>query len=474
MHLYDHCYPFSSVSNRFFAYRQRKNGSFQLALRAPPRRKIYPRIEDTDRKRSTAEAVESIFDGLRWLDLDWDGDATFQTNSLDRHAEVAAQLLENGQAYKCYCTPEELTEMREKAKEDGKRVFYDRRWRDRDQSSAPDGVAPVVRVKMPLDGETTISDLVQGDVTVANEQLDDFILLRADGTPTYMLSVVVDDHDGGVTHVIRGDDHLNNAFRQFHLYRATGWEPPAFAHIPLIHGADGQKLSKRHGATSVQEFRADGVLAPALCNYLLRLGWAHGDEEIISRNQAIKWFDLKGVGRAPARFNPAKLENLNAHYLREMSTDELVDLVMEAYREEALDCDEQIAKSRIASALPHLTQKRAKNTTELINFAKFLLTQHTYPLAEAKAERTIASGRSEIQEIRRLLNDQEEWSEEALNERLRTLAKNLELGFGKLAQPLRVALTGSTVSPGIFDVMTILGRTETLRRLERVPDGEAD
>ncbi|MEC8372700.1 MAG: glutamate--tRNA ligase, partial [Pseudomonadota bacterium] len=368
---------------------------------------------------------------------------------------------------------EELTEMRERAKADGKRVFYDRRWRDRDPSRASEGVAPVVRFKMPLNGETTISDLVQGDVTVGNEQLDDFILLRADGTPTYMLSVVVDDHDGGVTHVIRGDDHLNNAFRQFHLYRATGWEPPAFAHIPLIHGADGQKLSKRHGATSVQEYRADGVLAPALCNYLLRLGWAHGDEEIISRDQAIEWFDLKGVGRAPARFDPVKLENLNAYYLREMPTDELVDLVMEAYREEALDCDEQIAKRRIASALPHLTQ-RAKKTTELINFAKFLLTQHTYPLAEAKAEKTIASGRSEIQEIRRLLNDQEDWSEEALNERLRTLAKNLELGFGKLAQPLRVALTGSTVSPGIFDVMTILGRTETLRRLERVPDGEAD
>ncbi|MEC8172783.1 MAG: glutamate--tRNA ligase, partial [Pseudomonadota bacterium] len=331
----------------------------------------------------------------------------------------------------------------------------------------------VVRAKMPLDGETTISDLVQGDVTIANEQLDDFILLRADGTPTYMLSVVVDDHDGGVTHVIRGDDHLNNAFRQFHLYRAAGWEPPTFAHIPLIHGADGKKLSKRHGATSVQEYRSEGVLAPALCNYLLRLGWAHGDEEIISRDQAIEWFDLNGVSRAPARFDPAKLENLNAHYLREMSTDELVDLVMEAYREEALDCDEQIAKRRIASALPHLTQ-RAKKTTELINFAKFLLTQHTYPLAEAKAEKMIASGKSEIQEIRRLLNDQEEWSEEALNERLRTLAKNLELGFGKLAQPLRVALTGSTVSPGIFDVMTILGRTETLRRLERVPDGEAD
>ena len=228
---------------------------------------------------------------------------------------------------------------------------------------APDGVAPVVRVKMPLDGETTISDLVQGDVTVANEQLDDFILLRADGTPTYMLSVVVDDHDGGVTHVIRGDDHLNNAFRQFHLYRAAGWEPPAFAHIPLIHGADGQKLSKRHGATSVQEYRAEGVLAPALCNYLLRLGWAHGDEEIISRDQAIEWFDLKGVGRAPARFDPAKLENLNAHYLREMSTDELVDLVMEAYREEALDCDEQIAKKPdyIRSATPHTKSKTQLN-----------------------------------------------------------------------------------------------------------------
>jgi len=433
--------------------------------------KFILRIEDTDRKRSTSEAVESIFDGLNWLDLDWDGDATFQTNNLERHAEVAAQLLESGQAYKCYCTPEELAEMRETAKAAGKRVFYDRRWRDRDPQDAPSDIAPVVRVKMPLEGETTITDLVQGDVTVANEQLDDFILLRADGTPTYMLSVVVDDHDGGVTHVIRGDDHLNNAFRQFHLYRAAGWTPPAFAHIPLIHGADGQKLSKRHGATSVQEYRAEGVLAPALCNYLLRLGWSHGDEETISREKAIEWFDLDGVGRAPARFDPAKLENLNAHYLRETPINELVDLILDAYRDEPLDCDDDVARARVTSALPHLTQ-RAKNTIELIDSARFLLKQHDYPLSESKANKMIAAGRSEIHEILRVLDGLAEWSEPTLNDSLRELAESRQLGFGKLAQPLRVALTGSTVSPGIFDVMTILGRAETLRRLERVPDGE--
>ena len=373
--------------------------------------KFILRIEDTDRKRSTAKAVESIFDGLRWLDLIGMAMPPSRRIVLIVMPKLRRNFLRMVKLTNAIVRPKSLRKCARRLKRMANASFYDRRWRDRDQSRAPDGVAPVVRVKMPLDGETTISDLVQGDVTVANEQLDDFILLRADGTPTYMLSVVVDDHDGGVTHVIRGDDHLNNAFRQFHLYRAAGWEPPAFAHIPLIHGADGQKTpwgsrnamgrppsknSVRMAFSQVQERHGAAPCGWRSCNYLLRLGWAHGDDEIISRDQAIKWFDLNGVGRAPARFDPAKLENLNAHYLREMSADELVDLVMEAYREEAFDCDEQIARSRIASALPHLTQ-RAKNTTELINFAKFLLTQHTYPLAEAKAEKTIASGRSEIQ-----------------------------------------------------------------------------
>ena len=430
--------------------------------------KFILRIEDTDRKRSTAEAVESIFDGLNWLDLNWDGDATFQTANFERHTEVVRQLLESGQAYKCYCTPEELAKMRENAKINGKHVFYDRRWRDRAPRNEPSDIAPVVRIKMPLEGKTKISDLVQGDVTIENEQLDDFIIMRADGSPTYMLSVVVDDHDSGVTHVIRGDDHLNNASRQFHLYCAAGWEPPTFAHIPLIHGSDGQKLSKRHGAKSVQEYRADGILAPALCNYLLRLGWSHGDEEIISRKKAIEWFDLDGAGRAPSRFDTAKLESLNGHYIRITPVSTLTDLILDAYRNETLDCDHKTAENRIRAALPLLI-KRTKNTVDLIDLSKFLVKQHNYPLEEIKAKQLIASGLPEIRKIQQVLSEMEDWSEDTLNTSLRTLADGLQLGFSKLAQPLRVALTGSTKSPGIFDVMTILGRTETLRRLERVP-----
>ena len=433
--------------------------------------KFILRIEDTDSKRSTTDALESIFDGLNWLGLNWDGDATFQSANFERHTEVVSQLLESGQAYKCYCTPDELEEMREKAKIEGKRVFYDRRWRDRAPENALSEIRPVVRIKMPLEGETTITDLVQGDVTVANEQLDDFIIMRADGTPTYMLSVVVDDHDSGVTHVIRGDDHLNNASRQYHLYCAAGWKPPIYAHIPLIHGSDGQKLSKRHGAKSVQEYRLEGILAPALCNYLLRLGWSHGNEEIISREQAIEWFDLDGAGRSTARFDPDKLESLNAHYLRITPLNVLTDLILDAYRNEGLDCSHDTAVMRITSALPFLV-KKAKKTTELINLSKFLLKLHDYPLAEAKAEKLITSGLSEIREIQHVLVELEEWSEDTLNVTLRALAKRMQLGLGKLAQPLRVALTGSTLSPGIFEIMMILGRTETLRRLERVPYDE--
>ncbi|MBO88867.1 MAG: glutamate--tRNA ligase [Rickettsiales bacterium] len=433
--------------------------------------KFILRIEDTDRKRSTTEALESIFDGLNWLGLNWDGDVTFQSANFERHTEVVSQLLESGQAYKCYCTPDELAEMREKAKIEGKRVFYDRRWRDRTPENALSEIAPVVRIKMPLEGKTTISDLVQGDVTVANEQLDDFIIMRADGSPTYMLSVVVDDHDSGVTHVIRGDDHLNNASRQYQLYCAAGWKPPKFAHIPLIHGSDGQKLSKRHGAKSVQEYQSEGILASALCNYLLRLGWSHGNEEIISREQAIEWFDLDGAGRATSRFNPAKLESLNAHYLRMTPVNVLTDLILDAYRDDKLDCNHETAVIRIKSALPLLI-KKVKKTTELIDLAKFLLKRHDYPLAEAKADTLISSGLSEIREIQLVLVELEEWSEDTLNISLRALAKRMQLGLGKLAQPLRVALTGSTLSPGIFEIMMILGRTETLRRLERVPYDE--
>lgn len=431
--------------------------------------KFLLRIEDTDRKRSTEEAVNSIFDGLTWLGLDWDGEATFQSHALRRHAEVAQMLLESGAAYRCYCTPEELEAMREAARAEGRRVFYDRRWRDRSPEDAPEGTPSVVRIKMPIDGSTTISDHVQGDVTVENEQLDDFILLRADGTPTYMLSVVVDDYDAGVTHVIRGDDHLNNAFRQFHLYQAAGWEPPQYAHIPLIHGADGQKLSKRHGATSVQEYRKDGFLPEALRNYLLRLGWSHGDDEIITSAQAIEWFDLGGVGRSPARFDMAKLESLNAHYLREAPAEELVSMLAEILAKDTGEAISDPVRVRLNAALPHLTP-RAKTLLELANGAQFLVSAPVYPLNEPKAAKLLDNAGVEVlAQMVPVLEALEDWSVDALEKAMRRKGEELGLGFGKIAQPLRVALTGSTASPGIFDVMVILGREESLSRLRAVP-----
>ncbi len=283
------------------------------------------RIEDTDRQRSTEEAVDAIFSALEWLGIDWDGDVVFQSSRAARHAEVARELLARGKAYRCFATPQELAEMRTRARAEGRSRIYDRRWRDRDPSEAPTDVAPVIRFKAPLDGETTIEDLVQGRVMVANQQLDDMVLLRADGTPTYMLSVVVDDRDMGITHVIRGDDHLNNAFRQYNLFRAMGWQPPECAHISLIHGPDGAKLSKRHGALGLDAYRDAGYLPEAMRNYLLRLGWSHGDDEIISTEQAISWFDVGGIGKSSARFDLARLESLNARYIKNSDASALLD-----------------------------------------------------------------------------------------------------------------------------------------------------
>ena len=430
------------------------------------------RIEDTDRKRSTKEAVDSIFDGLTWLGLDWDGDPTFQSQKIERHAAVALDLLDRGMAYKCYCTPEELEAMRAKARAEGKPVFYDRRWRDRNPDDAPQDIPFVVRIKMPLDGETTIQDQVQGDVTIANEQLDDFIILRADGTPTYMLSVVVDDHDGGVNHVIRGDDHLNNAFRQFHLYRTAGWSVPEYAHIPLIHGADGQKLSKRHGATSVQEYRREGFLPEALLNYLLRLGWSHGDDEVISTDQAVSWFDLDTVGRAPARFDIEKLESLNAHYLREGGSQTVIDGVIACLREKHGIIVDTTGRQRIELALPHLAQ-RAKTLIELSDTAVFLIQAPSFPLIERKAQKILVNGGIEVlRNIQDTLVEINAWNPDTLEATLRARAEELELGFGKIAQPLRAALCGSTASPGIFDVLVFLDRDESLARLQRAVEQE--
>ena len=429
------------------------------------------RVEDTDRLRSTKAAVDAILDGLRWLGLDWDGDAVLQSERAPNHIAAAQRLLETGHAYRCWASVEELAEMRERARAEGRPFRYDGRWRDRDPSEAPQGVAPVIRLRAPSGGLTRIHDLVQGDVTVADEQLDDMVLLRADGTPTYMLAVVVDDHDMGVTHVIRGDDHLSNAFRQYQLYRAFGWSPPEFAHVPLIHGPDGAKLSKRHGALGVDAYRDMGYLPEALCNYLLRLGWSHGDDEIIDRDQAIAWFDLPAVGRSPARFDFAKLDHLNAHYLRRAEPERLATLVEAAIEQRRSRSASDGARLRLRRGLPGL-RERAKTIAELAGNALFYVDDGV-PEMTAKARAVL--GGTAIERVARLLpalERLEDWTAASLEAVVRAhVAESTEeppLKLGDLAQPMRAALSGATVSPPIFDVMETLGRELSLLRLRAV------
>lgn len=426
--------------------------------------KALLRIEDTDKKRSTQEAIDAILDGLDWMGLDYDEAPTFQSHRADRHAEVANQLLAAGHAYKCFATSEELEAMRAEQRTNKQPMRYDGRWRDRDASEAPEGVPFVVRLKTPLEGEVTIEDEVQGKVSVRNEELDDYIILRADGTPTYMLAVVVDDHDMGVTHVIRGDDHLNNAFRQLPIYRAMdeiegGWPDPVYAHIPLIHGSDGAKLSKRHGALGVEAYRDEmGILSEALFNYLLRLGWGHGDREEITRAEAIELFDLAGVGKSPSRFDLKKLENLNGHYIREADDAELAPLV--AAR---IGGDADVAL--LASAMPVL-KTRARNLMELADGAAFLFAKRPLEMTEKAAALLDDEGRKRLSAISAALAKENDWTIEALEATTKSLAEELDLGLGKLAQPMRAALTGTTTSPGIFDVLVLLGREESLARID--------
>ena len=431
--------------------------------------KFRLRIEDTDRQRSTKAAVDAIIDGLSWLELGWDGEIVMQFERAPRHAEAARQLLATGNAYYCYCTPAELEAMRETARAEGRSVRYDGTWRDRDPKEAPPGIKPVIRLKAPQTGETVINDLVQGTVTVANTQLDDLIILRSDGTPTYNLSVVVDDHDTGITHVIRGDDHLNNAFRQTQIYRGLGWAVPEFAHVPLIHGPDGAKLSKRHGALGVDAYRDMGYLPETLRNYLLRLGWGHGDAEIISTAQAIEWFDLDAVGRAAARFDFAKLANLNGHYLREAADTRLATLMtprLEQALGQPLDEGQQ---SRLLAGLPGL-KPRAKTLVELADIARFYVERRPIPI-DAKAKALLnAEARGLLAELLPALGGGD-WSVAALEKLVRGVAEGRGLKLGALAQPLRGALTGSTSSPPIFEVMAVLGRDETLARLRDVAGG---
>lgn len=421
------------------------------------------RVEDTDRARSTDDAVQAIYDGLRWLGLDWDGDAVSQFARRERHQQVAYQLLEAGHAYRCYASVEELEEMRAKAKADGRAPRYDGRWRDRDPMSAPSGVTPVIRFKAPLEGDTVIEDAVQGQVRVPNAELDDMILMRSDGTATYMLAVVVDDHDMDVSHVIRGDDHFTNAFRQYQLYEAMGWSVPTFAHIPLIHGPDGAKLSKRHGALGVEAYREMGFLPEAMRNYLLRLGWSHGDDEIISTDQAVSWFNLEAIGRAAARFDIDKLTALNAHYIRETPDDVLFDLIADrlAATKGASVSDED--RRRLTAAMPALKQ-RAKTLNDLADNGRFLLVG-LEPDYDSKAEKLIIEGADQLDAIAAQLDACAAFESERIEATLRGYAEETGLKLGKVLQPLRAALTGTTVSPPIFEAAAILGKEETLFRL---------
>ena len=428
------------------------------------------RIEDTDRERSTDSAIAAILDGMRWLGLDWDGETIFQFARADRHREAALSLIAAGKAYYCYASPQELEEMREAARAAGKPMRYDGRWRDREPAEAPAGVKPVVRLKAPQEGETVVDDKVQGKVTWANKDLDDLVLLRSDGNPTYMLAVVVDDHDMGVTQIIRGDDHLTNAARQTHIYQAFGWDVPGMAHIPLIHGADGAKLSKRHGALGVDAYRALGYLPDALRNYLVRLGWSQGDREFFSTPELIEAFDLANVGRSPSRFDFVKLGNMNGHYVRAAPDAELVSAIeaMLPHVEGGAAIAAKLeagARAQLLAAMPGL-KERAKTLVELIDGAGFLFNARPLAMDSKAAEILANGGKAHLAALLPRLVALPDWSAASTEEAVRVYAEAIGAKLGQVAQPLRAALTGRGTSPGIFDVLAVLGRAESLARLK--------
>lgn len=431
--------------------------------------KMLLRIEDTDRERSTDAAIAAILDGLSWLGLHWDGEVIYQYQRAARHREVAESLLVSGHAYPCYATPDELNEMRAKARAEGQPPRYDGRWRDRPASEAPPGVKPVIRLKAPQEGETVLDDRVQGRIAWANKDLDDLVLLRSDGTPTYMLAVVVDDHDMGVTHIIRGDDHLTNAARQMQIYQALGWAAPAMAHIPLIHGADGAKLSKRHGALGVDAYRAMGYLPEALRNYLVRLGWSQGDKEFFSTEEMIEAFDLAHIGRSAARFDFVKLESMNGHYMRASKDEDLLAALESALPHlpdggMALSKLDETMRAKLCAAMPGL-KERAKTLIELLEGANYLFADRPLEL-DAKALKILeAGGRAQIAALIPRFEAAADWSAVFLESVVRDYAAEVKAKLGDVAQPLRAALTGRVVSPGIFDVLEVLGKEESLARL---------
>ncbi|MEX0852884.1 MAG: glutamate--tRNA ligase [Bauldia sp.] len=431
--------------------------------------KMLLRIEDTDRARSTEPAIAAILDGLTWLGLAWDGEPVHQYARASRHRDVAAALVAAGKAYRAYDTAEELNEMRARARAEGRFARYEGGWRDRDPSTARPGVEPTIRIQSPSAGETVIEDRVQGRVAFPNQDLDDFVILRSDGTPTYMLAVVVDDHDMGITHIIRGDDHLTNAGRQKVIYDALGWPLPAMAHIPLIHGPDGAKLSKRHGAMGVDAYRAMGYLPQGLRNYLVRLGWSHGDAEIMSDDEMIEWFDIDGVGRGAARFDFAKLDSVNAHYIRSMPDADLMVTLLDALPHLAGGPEfaarlDAARRARLRAAMP-LFKDRAKTLVELIDQAGFIVADRPLQLDPAAAKLLDEKARILLARLATALAAFDDWSGPAIETQVKAFADAEGLKLGSVAQPLRAALTGRAASPGIFDVLALLGREESLARL---------
>jgi glutamyl-tRNA synthetase len=434
-------------------YAKNKGGKFLL------------RIEDTDRQRSTDEAVDAILDGLKWLGLNWDGDVVYQFSRIKKHADVAQQLLDNGKAYNCYCTKEELDLKREQAMSEKRSPKYDGTCRNR--HDIPNKIKPTVRLKAPLEGQTVIDDMVQGKVVVQNTEQDDMILLRSDGTPTYMLAVVVDDHDMCVTHIIRGDDHLTNAARQILIYDAMGWQTPIFSHIPLIHGADGAKMSKRHGALGVEAYRDMGYLPEAICNYLLRLGWSHGNDEIISTQQAIDWFNLESLGKSPSRFDFTKLDSINSHYLKEADSIRLVDLITPILEKTIGKTIDNNAKTWLTKGVNSLKQ-RVKNLRELTEKSSF----YVFGLPSVftpKAEKALTENAKEI--LKKLMvhfEDVDSWEATNLETSIRNFAEEKQIGLGNVMMPLRAAITGSHESPDMFEVMEIIGKEEVTKRVTAV------
>jgi glutamyl-tRNA synthetase len=431
--------------------------------------KFLLRIEDTDRERSTPEAVAAIFGGLAWMGLDWDEEPLFQFARAARHREVAEQMVAKGHAYRCYATPQELEQMRAEQKAKGISVRYDGRWRNREPGPEQHNMPYVVRLKAPQSGETVVHDVVQGTVRWSNDQLDDMVLLRSDGSPTYMLAVVVDDFDMGVTHVIRGADHLNNAARQLQIIEAMGWPVPVYGHVPLIHGADGSKLSKRHGALAVEAYRDMGYLPETMRNYLLRLGWSHGDDEIIPTEKAIEWFNLESIGRSAARFDLKKLDSVNAHYIREMSDSALADEALAlAGRVKPGRTFDVSLRARLVAAMPFL-KPRAKTLVELLDKADFLFTNGAPPADAPAAAALTEQARALLSRLAVEL-DSGPWDAASLETRTRAFAEKEGLKLGDIAQPLRAVLTGRTASPPIFDVAAVLGREEALTRIRAQGD----